>query len=54
MTQRRRTSGLDRSWLRDKRESLPTTENEDCVCILKLNRLISHPALKSYITSKKK
>lgn len=29
MTQRRRTSGLDRSWLRDKWESLPATENED-------------------------
>lgn len=54
MTQRRRTSGLDRSWQRDKRESLPGTENEDSPCILKLNHLSLYPALKTYITSKKK
>lgn len=52
MTQRRRTSGLDRSWLRDKRESLPGTENEDSPCILKLNLLFLYPALETYITSK--
>lgn len=52
MTQRRGTSGLKRSWLRDKRESLPAMGDEEPICILKLNRHFFGPVPRTCITSK--
>jgi len=54
MTQRRGTSGLERSWLRDKRESLPAMGDEEPICILKLNRHFFGPVPRTCITSKEK